>query len=94
MKKYFTTDQAELNTLLDISKLATSNMVFGKWVARKIPLIASVDLSIKQAYNGLDYILSFNRVIQAQKIHGTVMYAAKNIQKNIDNNYMALRDCH
>jgi hypothetical protein len=93
MKKYFSPDQAELNTLLDLSKLAASNMVFGKWVAKKIPIIACVELSIKQAYNGLDYLLSFNRIIRAQNVNGTVLIAAKSIQKKIDDNYLALRNC-
>jgi hypothetical protein len=93
MKKYFSSDQAELNTLLDLSKLAASNMVFGKWVAKKIPLIACVELSLKQAYNGLDYLLSFNRIIKAQNINGTVLNAAKSIQKKIDDNYLALKNC-
>jgi hypothetical protein len=58
MKKYFETETPELNTLLDISKLAASNMVFGKWVAKKIPVVAVIEISIKQAYNGTDYFLS------------------------------------
>lgn len=94
MKQYFTTEQAGLNALLDISKIAASNKVFGKWVAKRVPLIACVELSIKEAYNGLDFLLSFNRIMEAQKIKGEVMNAARIIQKNIDDNYMALRDCH
>jgi hypothetical protein len=94
MKKYFETETPELNTLLDISKIAASNMVFGKWVAKKIPVIAVIELSINQAYNGLDYLLSLNRVIKAQKINGGVMDAARYIQKNIDNTYTALSECH
>ena len=93
MSKYFETEKPELNTLLDISKLAASNMVFGKWVAKKIPVIAAVEISIKQAYNGLDYFLSLNRILKAQKINGGVMDAAKYIQKNIDKTYIALKDC-
>jgi hypothetical protein len=93
MSKYFETEKPELNTLLDISKLAASNMVFGKWVAKKIPLIAAIELSVKQAYNGLDYVLSLNRILKAQKINGGVMDAAKYIQKNIDKTYIALKDC-
>ena len=94
MKKYFETEEPELNTLLDISKIAASNMVFGKWVAKKLPVIAVIELSIKQSYNGLDYFLSLNRIIKAQKINGGVMEAARYIQKNIDDTYMALKECH
>jgi hypothetical protein len=94
MKRYFETEEPELNTLLDISKIAASNMVFGKWVAKKLPVIAVIELSIKQSYNGLDYFLSLNRIIKAQKINGGVMDAARYIQKNIDDTYLALSECH
>jgi hypothetical protein len=94
MKKYFETEEPELNTLLDISKIAASNMIFGKWVAKKLPVIAVIELSIKQTYNGLDYFLSLNRIISAQKINGGVMDVARYIQKNIDVTYLALSKCH
>ena len=94
MKKYFETEALDLNTLLDISKIAASNMVFGKWVAKKLPVIAVIELSIKQSYNGLDYFLSLNRIIKAQKINGGVLDAARYIQKNIDDTYLALSKCH
>ena len=94
MKKYFETETPELNTLLDISKLAASNMVFGKWVAKKIPVIAVIEISIKQVYNGTDYFLSLNRILEAQKINGGVMETARFIQRNIDNTFMALGDCN
>jgi hypothetical protein len=94
MKKYFETETPELNTLLDISKLAASNMVFGKWVAKKIPVVAVIEISIKQAYNGTDYFLSLNRILEAQKINGGVMETARFIQRNIDNTYMALTECN
>lgn len=93
MKEYFETETPELNTLLDISKLAASNMVFGKWVAKKIPVVAVIELSIKQVYNGTDYLLSLNRILEAKKINGGVMDAALYIQKNIDNTYLALTSC-
>jgi hypothetical protein len=94
LKEYFATEKPELNTLLDISKLAASNMVFGKWVAKKVPLIACVEISIKQIYNGLDYYMSLKRIIETKKINGSVLAAAKNIQKNIDDTYVALSQCH
>ena len=94
MKKYFETETPELKTLLDISKLAASNMVFGKWVAKKIPVVAVIEISIKQAYNGTDYFLSLNRILEAQKINGGVMETARFIQRNIDNTYMALSNCN
>jgi len=94
MKKYFEAETPELNTLLDISKLAASNKVFGKWVAKKIPVIALIELSIKEVYNGTDYLLSLNRILEAQKINGGVMETALFIQRNIDNTYMALTNCN
>jgi hypothetical protein len=93
MKKYFETETPELNTLLDISKLAASNKIFGKWVAKKIPVVAVIELSIKQLYNGTDYLLSLNRILEAQKIYGGVMETAMFIQRNIDNTYSALTSC-
>lgn len=94
MKKYIESETPELNTLLDISKLTASNMVFGKWVAKKIPVVAVIELSIKEVYNGTDYLLSLNRILEAQKINGGVMETAKFIQRNVDNTYMALSDCN
>lgn len=94
MKKYFESEAPELNTLLDISKLAASNMVFGKWVAKKIPVVAVIEISIKQAYNGTDYYLSLKRILEAQKINGGVMETARFIQRNIDNTYTALSCCN
>jgi hypothetical protein len=93
VQKYFTLEEPELNTLLDISKIAASNMVFEKWVAKKIPIVACIEISIKQTYNAFDWILSYNRIIASQKINGEVMNAAKIIQKNIDDRYMALSQC-
>jgi hypothetical protein len=93
MKEYFETEKADLNTLLDISKIASSNLVFGKWVAKKIPLIACIEISIKQVYNGTDYLLSLNRIINANKINGTVLETARRIQKNIDETSRSLNQC-
>jgi hypothetical protein len=62
-------------------------------VAKKIPMIALVEISIKQAYNGLDYFLSLKRIMEGQKINSGVMETAKYIQKNIDDTYLALKDC-
>lgn len=94
MKKYFEAETPGLNTLLDISKLAASNKVFGKWVAKKIPVVAVIEISIKQVYNGTDYFMSLNRILEAQKINGGVMETARFIQRNIDNTYTALSGCN
>ena len=94
LQKYFETESPELKTLLDLSKIAASNKVFGKWVAKKVPLIAAVELSINQSYNGLDWFLSFKRMTEANKINGKVLTAARSIQQHIDDTSFALQGCH
>ncbi|MDO9260344.1 MAG: hypothetical protein Q7U08_00175, partial [Flavobacteriaceae bacterium] len=74
-------------------KIAADNAVFGKWVAKKLPLIALVDISVKTIYNGTDYLLSLNRIIASRKIYGDAIQTAKFIQKNIDDTYFALNEC-
>lgn len=93
MQKYFTPEAPELNTLLDISKIAASNKVLGKWVAKKMPLIAMLEFSIKQSYNATDWYQSFQRVKAANKINGEVMNAARSLQRNIDDTYFSLQQC-
>ena len=93
LQKYFETESPELKALLDISKIAASNKVFGKWVAKKVPLIAGVELAINQSYNGLDWFLSFKRLTEANKINGKVLASAKALQQHIDDTSWALRDC-
>jgi len=93
IQKYFQTESPELSTLLDISKIAAANKVFGKWVANKVPLIAGIELAIKQSYNALDWYLSFTHIIEANRINGQVMNAARSLQKHIDDTYLALREC-
>ena len=93
LKDYFETEKPELNTLLDITKLAASNKVFGKWLAKKIPIVATIEISIKQTYNATDWLLSLNRIKKARNILGGVLDTAKFIQKNIDDTYAALQDC-
>lgn len=93
MQDYFGADTAELQVLLDISKIAASNKVLGKWVARKVPIIAGVELAINQAYNALDWYLCFKQVAEANRINGRALEAARTIQRNIDTMYLKLRDC-
>ena len=93
MQKYLDADTSGLQALLDISKIAASNKVFGKWVAKKIPVIAAVELGINQSYNALDWSLSFYRIVKDQEINGKVLDAARSIQANIDNTYSALKSC-
>lgn len=94
MQKYFETETPELKALLDFTKVAASKKVFGKWVAKKLPIIAGVELAINQTYNAFDWYLSYERLSEAHKINGRVMDSARYIQKNIDATYLALRECH
>ncbi|MDP3352881.1 MAG: hypothetical protein Q8S44_03990 [Flavobacteriaceae bacterium] len=93
MQQYFQMDKPELNTLLDISKIVADNEMMGKWVAKKLPMIALVDISIKTLYNGTDYFLSLNRIMESRKIYGGALETAKYIQKNIDDSYKSLSEC-
>lgn len=93
MQVYFGAEAPELQVLLDISKIAASNKVLGRWVAKKIPIIAGVELAINQIYNGWDWYLSFKRLSEANSINGRAMDAARTIQQNIDNTYLQLKDC-
>lgn len=91
--KYFEMDKPELNALFDLSKILADSKVFGKWVARKVPLIAGIEISIKQSYNALDWALSLNRIMDANQINGQVLDAAKGIQRHIDETYYELKTC-
>ncbi len=93
MQKYFETESPKLQTLLDISNIAAANKVFGKWVAKKVPLIAGVELSINESYNALDWLLSFKRMTEANRINGKVLAAAKALQHHIDDTSLVLQDC-
>ena len=93
MQKYFTTDAPQLNLLLDISKIAADCQVFGKWVAKKMPMVALIDISIKTLYNGTDWLLSFQNVLAANEVNGRVMYAAQSLQNHIEETYGALKQC-
>ena len=94
MQKYFEMETPALKALLDISMIAASSKVFGKWVAKKVPIIAGVQLAINQIYNATDWFLSYQQIVAANKINGEVLYAARSIQDNINDTYLALRDCH
>jgi hypothetical protein len=93
LQEYFETEAPELKTLLDLSNILAANKVFGKWVAKKVPIIAAVELSINEAYDALDWILSFNRMTEANKINGKVMDTARDIQQHIDETYLELQSC-
>ena len=93
MQQYFTTEAPELNTLLDISKMAGSGKVLGKWVAKKMPLVAMLEISFKQAYNATDWYLSFKRIADANNINGKVTESAQKLQVKIDETFIQLQQC-
>jgi hypothetical protein len=93
MRAYLGEAESELNALLDISKIAASNAVFGKWVAKKIPIVAGIELAVNQTYNAMDWLLSFNRIMDANNINGKVLDTAKRIQKNINDTAIELKGC-
>lgn len=93
VQKYFTADAPELNALLDITKISASNKVLGKWVARKMPLIAMLEISVKQSYNVTDWYLSFKRVAEANRINGQVYAAARSLQGHIADAHLSLQQC-
>jgi len=91
--KYFEMDSPELNALYDISKIAAAGKVFGKWVARKMPIVAGIELANTVLYDGMNWAMSYNRLAKAHQINGGVMDAAKYLQKNIDATYIELKGC-
>lgn len=93
MQSYFETEAPALNALLDISNIAAANKVFGKWVAKQVPIIAAVELGINQLYNATDYLMSYHHIREAHKINGKVLQTAREIQQNMDRTYYDLRGC-
>lgn len=91
--KYFQTESPELNTLLDISKIAAANRVFGTWVKKQLPVIGLTEISLKQLYNGSEWAASFYRLAKANDINGNVLESAKGLQKRIDDTRIALKAC-
>lgn len=94
MQQVLTTDSPRLNLLLDITKLVAAEGVVGKWVARQVPIIGWVEISIKQAYNATDWFLSFQRIADANQINGQITASAKSLQRHIDDTYLELRQCN
>jgi hypothetical protein len=82
-----------IRQITNLHHIVISIEVFGKWVAKKVPIIAAVEISINQSYNAIDWSVSYYRIVEAHNINGRVMHAAMSIQKNIDDTYLALRQC-
>ena len=91
--KYFSTDSPALNALLDLSLIVADEKLFGEWVEKRVPMIAACRFAVNEAYHATDFYLSLTQVMAANRINGEVMYAAKSLQKHIDDTYFDLREC-
>lgn len=93
IRRYLNTDAPEVQTLADISQLAASAGVFGRWVARKMPHVALASFATNQIYNGADWLNAYYRLAEAHQINGKVADAAKSLQRKIDDTRIALKQC-
>ena len=67
--------------------------MFGKWVAKQMPMVAWTSFAINQAYNATDWYLSFQRLADAHRINGKVAEAGRSLQNKIDDTRIALKQC-
>lgn len=93
MQRYFSTEMPEIQTMIDLMQMAASAKLFGKWVARQMPVVAWTSYAINQAYNATDWYLSFRRLAEAHDINGKVYDAARSLQRRIDSTRIALKEC-
>ena len=91
--KYFETDAPTLNALFDLSKILADSKVFGKWVAKKVPLIAGLEIGVKQTYNASQWLASLYRILDANQVNGKVTDAARSLQQHIDDTRYELKGC-
>jgi hypothetical protein len=91
--KYFSTDSPALNALLDLSLIVADEKLFGEWVKKRVPMIAACRFAVNEVYHATDFYLSLTQVMAANRINGEVMYAARSLQKHIDDTYFDLREC-
>ena len=93
METYFEPVLPEMKTVCDISTLVAASKIFAKWGAEKVPLIAAAEFAVNETYNGMDFVLSFKRMMEADKINGKVLYAAQNLQQHINDISSELQAC-
>lgn len=93
VEKHFETELPALKAALDLTKIAAGAEVFGKWAARKMPVVAGCELAIDQSYNAFDWALSFKQMISSRDIYGNALDAAKGIQKLITETRLAQSGC-
>lgn len=90
---YFETELPALKAALDITRIAAGAKVFGKWAARKMPVIAGCEFAVNQSYNAFDWLLSFNRIVEARRVNGEVLASAQSLQRHIDQTRFELTAC-
>lgn len=93
MQRYFSTEMPEIQTMIDLTQMAASAKLFGKWVAKQMPVVAWTSYAINQTYNATDWVLSFQRLVEAHDINGKVYDATRSLQRRIDTTRIALKAC-
>lgn len=93
VQPFIASDAQLLSAALDLSSIAASHAVFGKWVAKKMPVIAAAQFAVNQSYNALDWLLSFNRLAESHEINGQVLASARSLQDRIDDTRITLYAC-
>jgi len=90
---YFESDMPTIRAALDLTKIAAGSAVFGKWVARKMPIVAGCELAVNQGYNALDWAMSFHHMVRSHDIYGKALDSAKKIQGQITTMRITLSGC-
>lgn len=93
IQPFVAADAPFLSAALDLSTIAASHAVFGKWVAKKMPVVAAAQFAVNQSYNALDWLLSFNRLAKSHEINGQVLASAQSLQERIDDTRIMLDAC-
>ncbi len=93
MQRYFSTEMPEIQAMIDLTQMAASAKLFGKWVAKQMPVVAWTSYAINQAYNATDWLLSFQRLAEAHDINGKVFEATRSLQRRMESTRIALKAC-
>ena len=78
-----------------IEKILTSN--FLQSLAKfnnKIPYVTYAQFAVDQAYNALDWYLSYKQIKKLRELSGEETRSAMSLQMNIDKTFNQLKDCH
>ncbi len=60
----------------------------------KIPYVAYAQLAVDEAYNALDWYLSYKQIKQLHEVSGQELQATMNLQMNIDKTFSLLKNCN